>query len=352
MRIERTFDLIVGFEDLQEGQKLRVDSFVASKVTELSRSALAGQGCSITINGKPAKKSDKVSVGDSVNLVYVADVFERVEPQDIPLSVLYEDSDMLVIDKAQGMVVHPGAGNVDGTIVNALAFRYGEDFIKEMADECDVSRPGIVHRLDKDTSGVMVIALNARAHAALSEQFQSHDIEKIYYAFCDGIFQKHEDDVECYLVRDKSDRKLFAPLRQPKEYIIQGGLSSKRTQEILDEVYKDPKYRIGGAQREFGGGKWSKSHYEVVRQLPQAALVKVQIFTGRTHQIRVHMKYIGHPVIGDVMYNNRLSRFPGQSLMLHSASLQIAHPTTGELMKFEAPLPQRFADLEKKLREA
>ena len=352
MRIERTFDLIVGSEDLQGGQKLRVDSFVASKVTELSRSALAGPGCSITINGKPAKKSDKVSVGDSVNLVYVADVFERVEPQDIPLSVLYEDSDMLVIDKAQGMVVHPGAGNVDGTIVNALAFRYGEDFIKEMADECDVSRPGIVHRLDKDTSGVMVIALNARAHAALSEQFQSHDLEKIYYAFCDGIFQKHEDDVECYLVRDKSDRKLFAPLRQPKEYIIQGGLSSKRTQEILDEVYKDPKYRIGGSQREFGGGKWSKSHYEVVRQLPQAALVKVQIFTGRTHQIRVHMKYIGHPVIGDVMYNNRLSRFPGESLMLHSASLQIAHPTTGELMKFEAPLPQRFADLEKKLREA
>ncbi len=352
MRIERTFDLIVGPEDLQEGQKLRVDSFVASKVSELSRSALAGPGCSITINGKPAKKSDKVCIGDSVNLVYVADVFERVEPQNIPLSVLYEDSDMLVIDKAQGMVVHPGAGNVDGTIVNALAYRYGEDFIKEMADECDVSRPGIVHRLDKDTSGVMVIALNARAHAALSEQFQSHDIEKIYYAFCDGIFQKHEDDVECYLVRDKGDRKLFAPLRQPKEYIIQGGLSSKRTQEILDEVYKDPKYRIGGSQRDFGGGKWSKSHYEVVRQLPQAALVKVQIFTGRTHQIRVHMKYIGHPVIGDVMYNNRLSRFPGESLMLHSASLQIAHPTTGELMKFEAPLPQRFADLEKKLREA
>ena len=351
MRIERSYDLTVEQSDLQAGQKLRVDSFLAAKVNELSRSALSGPDCSISINGKTAKKSDKVSAGDRVELHYVAEVFEKVEPQDIPLSVLYEDQDMLVIDKAQGMVVHPGAGNVDGTIVNALAYRYGESFINEMADECDVSRPGIVHRLDKDTSGVMVIALNARSHAVLSEQFQSHDIEKIYYAFCDGIFQKHEDDVECYLVRDKYDRKLFAPVREPKEYIIQGGLSSKRTQEIMNEVYEDPKYKIGGAldQRE---GKWSRSHYEVVRQLPQAALVKVQIFTGRTHQIRVHMKYIGHPVIGDVMYNNRLSRFPGQSLMLHSASLQIAHPTTGEIMRFEAPLPKRFEELEKKLREA
>ena len=351
MRIERSYDLTVEQTDLQAGQKLRVDSFLASRVTELSRSALSGPDCTIAINGKNAKKSDKVSVGDRVELHYAADVFEKVEPQDIPLSVLYEDQDMLVIDKAQGMVVHPGAGNVDGTIVNALAYRYGEAFINEMADECDVSRPGIVHRLDKDTSGVMVIALNARAHAVLSEQFQSHDIEKIYYAFCDGIFQKHEDDVECYLVRDKYDRKLFAPVREPKEYIIQGGLSSKRTQEIMNEVYNDPKYKIGGAldQRE---GKWSLSHYEVVRQLPQAALVKVQIFTGRTHQIRVHMKYIGHPVIGDSMYNNRLSRFPGVPLMLHSAFLQIAHPTTGEIMQFEAPLPKRFEELEKQLREA
>ena len=354
MRIERSYDLIVEPSELQDGGKLRVDSFLAGKVTELSRSALSGPDCTILINGKTAKKSDKVCAGDRVELHYVAEVFEKVEPPDIPLSVLYEDSDMLVIDKAQGMVVHPGAGNVNGTIVNALAYRYGEAFINEMADECDVSRPGIVHRLDKDTSGVMVIALNARAHAALSEQFQTHDIEKIYYAFCDGIFQKHEDDIECYLVRDKYDRKLFAPVREPKEYIIQGGLSAKRTQEIMEEVYEDPKYRIGGSldSAGTGGGKWSLSHYEVVRQLPQAALVKVQIFTGRTHQIRVHMKYIGHPVIGDVMYNNRLSRFPGQPLMLHSASLQIAHPTTGEVMRFEAPLPQRFAELEKKLREA
>ena len=348
MRIERDFDFIV-----EEGvSKIRVDAFVASKVQNLSRSALTGDDCLITINGKKAKKSDKVSEGDNVSLHYVADVFEKVEAEDIPLNILYEDQDMLVIDKAQGMVVHPGAGNPNGTIVNALAHRYGQSFIDEMADECDVSRPGIVHRLDKDTSGVMVIALNARAHASLSEQFQSHDIVKIYYAFCDGIFQKHEDDIECLLARDRNDRKLFAPVKEQREFIIQGGLSAKRTAEIENEVYNDPKYRLGGTADRYLEGKFSKSHYEVMRQLPQAALVKVQIFTGRTHQIRVHMKYIGHPVIGDVMYNNRLSRFPGEPLMLHSSILEINHPTTGERMHFESPLPKRFSDLEQKLRES
>ena len=351
MRIERNFDFTVQETDIS-GSKLRVDAFLAARITELSRSALTGDDCVILINDKKAKKSDKVSVGDRVELTYIADVFEKVEAEDIPLDVLYEDSDMLVINKAQGMVVHPGAGNTHGSIVNALAFRYGEAFINEMADECDVSRPGIVHRLDKDTSGVMVIALNSRAHANLSEQFQSHDIEKWYYAFCDGIFPNHSGDIECILARDRNDRKLFAPVREQKEYIIQGGLTGKNAEAIINEVYHDPKYRAGGM---FGGrsdGKWSKSYYEVVRQLPQAALVKVRIFTGRTHQIRVHMKYIGHPVIGDVMYNNRLSRFPGESLMLHSAVLNITHPTTGAPMHFEAPLPPRFGALEEKLRNS
>ena len=351
MRIERDYDFIVEESDIVSSGKLRVDAFLASRITELSRSALTGDECSILINGKKAKKSDKVSIGDSVELSYAADVFEKVEPEDIPLDILYEDSDMLVINKAQGMVVHPGAGNTHGTVVNALAFRYGQSFIDEMADECDVSRPGIVHRLDKDTSGVMVIALNARAHASLSDQFQNREIEKYYYAFCDGIFQNHEDDIECMIARDRNDRKLFTAVREQREYIIQGGLSAKRTAEIENEVYNDPKYRIGGSLDRIQG-KYSKSHYEVVRQLPQAALVKVRIFTGRTHQIRVHMKYIGHPVIGDVMYNNRLSRFPGQPLMLHSAILEIAHPATGEMMHFEAPLPDRFRELEEKLRNS
>lgn len=345
MRIERNYEFVVE----SDKEKQRVDAFLSAHIEGLSRSSLTNPHSIMTINGKPAKKSECVKPNDIVALSYVADVFEKVEPQDIPLDVLYEDKSMLVINKAQGMVVHPGAGNVDGTIVNALAYRYGQEFIDAMADECDVTRPGIVHRLDKDTSGVMVIALNAKAHAALSAQFQNREIEKYYYAFCDGIFPKHEDDVECLLARDKNNRKLFVPVKE-KKYIIQGGLSKKRTEEIMDEVYKDPKYRIGGALDNLGEGKYSKSHYEVVKQLPRAALVKVRIFTGRTHQIRVHMKSLGHPVIGDVMYNNRLSRFPGWSLMLHSSILEICHPNTGSLMCFEAPLPQRFKDFEDFLR--
>ena len=157
MRIERDFDFVV-----EEGvSKTRVDAFVASKVQNLSRSALTGDDCLITINGKKAKKSDKVSAGDNVSLHYVADVFEKVEPEDIPLDVLYEDSDMLVINKAQGMVVHPGAGNTHGTIVNALAFRYGQAFIDQMADECDISRPGIVHRLIATTNSYNITRTTA-----------------------------------------------------------------------------------------------------------------------------------------------------------------------------------------------
>ena len=348
MRIEKNYELTVEESDLTS-KKLRIDAFLSSKIEGLSRSALTGDLCKMTINDKPAKKSDSVKLNDRVTLQYVADVFEKVEPQDIKLDILYEDSSMLVINKAQGMVVHPGAGNVDGTIVNALAYRYGQAFIDGMADECDISRPGIVHRLDKDTSGVMVIALNAHAHAALSAQFQNREIEKYYYAFCDGIFPKHEDDIECLLARDKVNRKLFVPVKE-KRYIIQEGVSAKRKQEIIDEVYNDPKYKVGGTLDTLNQGKYSKSHYEVVRQLPQAALVRVRIFTGRTHQIRVHMKSIGHPVIGDVMYNNKLSRFPGWPLMLHSAILEICHPVTGELMHFEAPLPKRFTDFETSLR--
>lgn len=301
MRIEKNFEFTVA--DIEK--KTRVDAFLASQIEGLSRSALTGPLCEIYINDELCKKSDIVKNGDTVTLNFVQDVFDKVVAQDIPLDVLYEDSSMIVINKAQGMVVHPGAGNVDGTIVNALAYRYGQGFIDSMADECDVTRPGIVHRLDKDTSGVMVIALTAQAHANLSAQFQNREIQKYYYAMVDGVVSKHEGDVECLLCRDKNDRKLFAVSKTPM-------------------------------------GKPSKSHYVVEHQYPQAALVKVRIYTGRTHQIRIHMKSIGNPVIGDVLYNNK-NRFKDQSLMLHSYSLEIKHPVTGELMKFVSPIPERFS---------
>lgn len=307
MRIEKNYEFTVSDVENKE----RVDSYLAANITGLSRSALTGPMCEIYINGNLSKKSDSVRNGDNVSLFFVQEVFDKVVPQNIPLDILYEDSSMIVINKAQGMVVHPGAGNVDGTIVNALAFRYGQEFIDKMADECDVTRPGIVHRLDKDTSGVMIIALTAQAHANLSAQFQNREIKKYYYAIVDGIVAKHEGDIECLLARDRKDRKLFA-------------VSS-------------------------ASGKESKSHYSVEHQYPKAALVKVRIFTGRTHQIRIHMKSIGNPVVGDVLYNNK-NKFKDKTLMLHSYNLEIKHPVTGELMSFEAPLPKRFTDFMEELK--
>ncbi|MCQ2397875.1 MAG: RluA family pseudouridine synthase [Sphaerochaetaceae bacterium] len=307
MRVERTYCFTA---DNVEG-KVRADVFLSERIEGLSRSALTGELCEIFINGKAAVKSDAVRCGDCVTLVYVADVFEKVEPQDIPLDVIYEDESMLVINKTQGMVVHPGAGNPDNTVVNAIAFRYGQSFLDGMADECDVTRPGIVHRLDKDTSGVMVIAKTASAHSNLAGQFQARETKKYYYAFCEGIFGVSSGEIECLLARDINNRKLFT-------------VSST-------------------------SGKASRSSYSVQHQYSCAALVKVRIFTGRTHQIRVHMRSIGHPVIGDVLYNPNHGKFADFSLMLHSFSLELRHPVTGEMMKFEAPLPERFGALSDKL---
>ena len=309
MKVSKTYEFTV--EQKDSGQ--RADAYLAQKIEALSRSALTGNDCEIIINGKTAKKSDKVNCNDNITLFFAQEVFDKVEPQDIPLEILYEDASMLVVNKHQGMVVHPGAGNVNGTVVNALAFRYGQTFIDSMADECDVSRPGIVHRLDKDTSGVMVIAKTAQSHCELARQFQNREIKKYYYAICDGVFNCHQGEIECLLARDRNNRKLF-------------------------EVSKT-------------GGKESRSTYVVIRQYVKAALVKVIIHTGRTHQIRVHMKSINHPVVGDVLYNNRVGRFPGKSLMLHSAFIEIKHPVTGEKMTFEAPLPERFIQMQKELEQ-
>jgi len=300
MRLEKNYS----FKVPQDAEPVRADAFLSQCIPELSRSALTGELCEIFINGIPARKSSKVRSGDIVELFYAAEVFEHVEKQDIPLDVIYEDKSMLVINKQSSMVVHPGAGNPDGTVVNALAWRYGDSFIQSMADECDLTRPGIVHRLDKDTSGVLVIALTPQAHADLARQFQEHSTEKYYYALCDGVFESKSGRISCLLGRDPGNRKLFTVVRS--------------------------------------GGKDSLSEYTVVRQFGDCALVKVRIFTGRTHQIRVHMKSIGHPVVGDVLYNKKISRFPGYPLMLHSYSLDINHPETGERMHFEAPLPQSF----------
>ncbi|MGN0907445.1 MAG: RluA family pseudouridine synthase, partial [Bullifex sp.] len=258
----------------------------------------------ITVNGKIVKKSQKVREGDSVTVTWCEDVFSGLEAEDIELPVLYEDDAILVIDKPCGMTVHPGAGCSSGTVANALLFRYGDDFHPQDDEDADL-RPGIVHRLDKDTSGVLITAKTREAHEGLSSQFAAHSNEKIYIAVCKGNFEKRRGTVDRNIVRNDRNRKTFTVTDVP------------------------------------GKGKSAVTHYTVLRQFDGYAFVRIRIETGRTHQIRVHMQSIGHPVLGDPLYSGRDKRFD-VPLCLHAASLTINHPVNGERMTFRAKLPSRI----------
>jgi 23S rRNA pseudouridine1911/1915/1917 synthase len=298
MVMNRELELIIGHQD----QTCRLDAYVA-RITGLSRSLMTEGSTVFIIDGNTVKKSQTAREGQKVLIKYCEMLFEDIVPQDIPLDVIYEDHDILVIDKPQGMVVHPALGNYEGTLVNALAFRYGDDFLKSMEMDGDISRPGIVHRLDKDTSGVMVVALNRESHAALSRQFAEHTVKKTYFCLCKGVFTPPCGELKTCIGRDPGDRKRFA---------------------VKNE------------------GRLAHTVYNVVEQYPNHALCSVSILTGRTHQIRVHMSYLGHSIVGDPLYSRPDGLFPDATMMLHSRRLEMTHPITGERIKFESPLPIRF----------
>ncbi len=282
----------------------RVDKAAAAFV---SRSIFSRDDTRIVVNGKEVKKSFKVKEGDKVSIDYTEECFETIDGEDIPLDVLYEDSSMLVINKPSGMVVHPGAGNWSGTLVNALLYRYGEAFRTYSEEEEDnLLRPGIVHRLDKDTSGVMVIAKTALSHQNLASQFALHSNEKVYICIAKGLFTEKQGTIDKNICRSKKDRKLFDVTDNPKE------------------------------------GKRAITHYQVLRQSDKYAFVRVRIETGRTHQIRVHMKSIGHPLLCDALYSSKDKNFPDEALMLHAMSLTLDHPISGERMNFRAKMPTRI----------
>lgn len=285
----------------------RLDA-VASKALNIPRTCFSLSSMVILLNGKSTKKSQKLKEGDKVQLSYEEEVLEGLEAEDIPLDVIYEDDQILVINKAQGMSVHPGAGTFNGTVANALLGMYGEDF--ETGD--DSLRPGIVHRLDKDTSGIMIIAKTQEAHAGLSAQFAEHSNEKYYLAIAKGFFPQTEDVIERRLVRDRNNRKRYTVTDNKSE------------------------------------GKDALTRYHVLSQNENYALVRVRIYTGRTHQIRVHLQSIGHPVVGDPIYGRKDNRYPEATLMLHSQRLVIKHPTTGEKLVFRTPIPERFEELLKR----
>lgn len=301
---EQTVELTVS----ETVQKVRLDSYLAQQ--GFKRSIFSDPGTQILVDGKPAKKSKLVNQGDHLTITYGEEVFEGLTAQDIPLKVLYEDEQLLVIDKEQGMVVHPAAGNHEGTVVNALLFRYGTDFDPgssddEEEDEVSLSsaaiRPGIVHRLDKDTSGALVIARTRESYRSLLEQFKAHTTGKTYIALVKGNFRIRYGTIESNITRDERNRKRF-------------------TTCSLDE------------------GRRAFTEYTVLRQFKGFSLLRIVIRTGRTHQIRVHLASLNHPLVGDVIYGKE----DGTTLMLHALKLAIDHPETGKRVVFTAPLPARF----------
>lgn len=286
----------------------RVDACLAAH-TELSRSriaALMAEGA-LSIDGRTEKKpSVRVAPGQELALHVPEAKAAEVAAQDIPLDILYQDGDVVIVNKPCGMVVHPAAGNEDGTLVNALLYH-----ISDLSGVGGELRPGIVHRLDKDTSGLILVAKNDRAHAALSEQFKARTMEKHYRAVALGSFREDSGLIDAPIARHPADRKKMAVI---------------------------------------AGGRESRTEWRVLERLHGATYLDVHLLTGRTHQIRVHMQHIGHPLLGDPIYapNVRTAvRIP--RLMLHAYSLAFTHPATGERMRFCAPLPADFETTLQKL---
>lgn len=289
---------------------MRLDSAVCSLNENISRTLTQGliKDGIILLDGKTAKASSKVKEGQVISMPNKPEekLDEKLVAEDIPIDILYEDDDIIVINKPKNMVVHPAAGNWSGTLVNAMLGKY------ELSNENGEFRPGIVHRLDKDTTGVMVVAKNNLAHAKLAKQIQEHNFKKVYVAIVKGVIKENEAVIELPIGRHPTDRKKMA-------------------------VVKD--------------GREAYTKFKVLERLKGYTYIEVELKTGRTHQIRVHMAHIGYPIVGDDTYSSGKNPFGVTSQMLHSRILGITHPTTGEYMEFVAPIPEEFENVLKILRE-
>ena len=291
----------------------RLDKALADLVPDLSRErlkALIVEG-QVTAAGRPLNPSMKVAAGQAFAIALPPPVEAEAIAQDIPLSIVHEDADLIVIDKPAGLVVHPAAGNLDGTLVNApLHHCRGQ-----LSGIGGVARPGIVHRIDKDTSGLLVVAKSDRAHEGLAQQFKAHSIDRLYAAIVYGMPQPAAGTVDTWIARSDADRKKMA-------------------------VYRE------------GRGKHAVTHYRTVQPLRGAALVECRLETGRTHQVRVHMAHLGHPLIGDPVYGRDRKGFKSiletlgfKRQALHAKSLGFIHPVTGRHLSFDSPMPADMQEL-------
>ncbi|MBI1937296.1 MAG: RluA family pseudouridine synthase [Ignavibacteriales bacterium] len=314
--------------DLPEGKKKeRIDIFLANSVENATRSRiqkLIKANC-VTVNGKIVKANYLVCPGDKIDVTIPTQPRpEKNEPEDIPLDIVYEDDYLLVVNKPAGMVAHPSFGNYTGTLVNALLY-----YTKKLSGLNEPGRPGIVHRIDKDTSGLLLIAKDEATHALLAKQFSSHTIEREYWAVCWGIFKDRKGEVIGNVARSTKDRKVFAVSKTE--------------------------------------GKYAHTFYEVIKEFEFASLIKLRLKTGRTHQIRVHMAHIKHPIFGDpvyggrkIMYGSDLAKMKSrvenllqimQRQALHAKTLGFIHPHTKEKISLDSEPPEDFQLLLKKLED-
>ncbi len=286
----------------------RLDSYIADVETKLSRTTikrLIDEG-KILVNNKNEKASYKPVACDKIQIEIPEAHTIELKPQDIPVPVIYEDNDIIVVNKPKGMVVHPANGNPDGTLVNAILAMCKES----LSGIGGKIRPGIVHRLDKDTSGLLIVAKNDLAHMNMSKQIQKRLVTKKYIALVRGNVEENEATIDLPIARSAKDRKKMA----------------------VDK-----------------NGKNAVTHFKVLKRYGKYTLLELKIDTGRTHQIRVHMAYIGHPVVGDNVYSNGKNEFAVEGQMLHAKYLKFSHPVTGKELELEAPLPEYFEKVLKQL---
>lgn len=283
---------------------IRLDKAISLKDKELSRVAVQRliDEENILVNGKKAKSSYKLNLDDIVTIIRTEPKETEIKPQEIPLDIVYEDNDILVVNKQKGLVVHPGNGNPDGTLVNAI-MNYCKNSLSGIGGEI---RPGIVHRLDKDTSGILIIAKNDKAHINISEQIKNHEVKKTYIALVRGVVKENFATIDMPIARSTKDRTKMA-------------------------VSKN--------------GKNAVTHIKVIERFKGYTLLEVNIETGRTHQIRVHLSEIGYPIVGDYVYSNGKNPFDVKGQMLHSMRIEFRHPTTNKQMKLEAKLPEYFENV-------
>ncbi|MHA6766838.1 RluA family pseudouridine synthase [Sphingobium ummariense] len=292
---------------------LRLDRALADLMPDFSRERLKAliQEGHVTLSGRALSPSAKVEVGQNYAITLPAPIAAEAAPQDIPLAIVHEDEHLIVVDKPAGLVVHPAAGNPDGTLVNALLHHCHGG----LSGIGGVARPGIVHRIDKDTSGLLVVAKSDRAHEGLAQQFKAHSVHRLYRAVVQGLPVPSSGTVDTWIGRSDADRKKMAVHRE-------------------------------------GRGKHAVTHYRMMERLREAALVECRLETGRTHQVRVHMAHIGHPLIGDPIYGRAKKSFKTiletlgfKRQALHARTLGFIHPVTGESLMFESAIPADMQEL-------